>query len=569
MSSILENMAFENSFMLWHLVLFFGLLVLGVFWEFRKQKPRKEIRIIALCIVLISLYIIYLSPYISTEKPLKSALIISKDTPEKTIDSLELIYDLSTIKQHQNGNYSLAGIGKETTLEELEFLIDTAFVYGFIEHLNSAYYQFRKDLEYQKGLNIKYPKSLALGDSLKIGIKNLEDTDIEILALIGQDTLSKSIPKNGRIHLSALPKATGDILVNISTSDMNYHFSTYVEKPNKYVMQILSASPDFEWKFFINYLKSEEHSVYQKTLISKDKFKSAYINWYDSLTINRGVANDLKVLFTDAKAWEELNRSQQNIYLKKLKENNGSLVFRSNPNSQVQLDLGLSKLTNIFSTNDNLLESESYKYLQFNNLYGLDEVAQNTVFRKVFPEMIIGVINFQNSFQLKLSGKEDEYEQLWSPVFNDLIQKYEGLFYDKTEWPIQYQPFFFRSWALEKMEEIFIISPLSDTVRLISKKDFLFPERHHFMFYPHEVGWHFIQLKKQAKTIPFYVHSESLISQSEFLSNYNYDYLNYLNFEDSKTQQKALTFNRISITIWFFVLFLLSIAYLWIEDKIT
>jgi hypothetical protein len=569
MSSILENIAFENSIMLWQLVLLIGLWILGVYWEFRKQKPRKGIRIIALSLVLISLYIIYLSPYTLTEKPKKSVLIISHDIPESTIDSLGLTYDLSVLKQNQKGRFVIEGNDKENTLEDLEFQIDTAFIYGYLPHLNPAYYQFRKDIEIQKGLKLHYPKSIALGDSLKIVIQNLENRDITISALIGQDTLSKFIQNKGMIDFSILPKSTGYVLSKISADDANYHFAVSVEKPQKHVIQILSASPDFEWKFFMDYLKSKEHSVYQKTQISKDKFKSAFVNWHDSLQINRGVANDLKVLFVDVKAWEDLNPNTQNLYLKKLKENSGSLIFRTNPNSQIKLDLDKSKLTKIFSTSDNLLETNNYKYLQFNNLQALDEVAQNAVFRKVFPNMILGVINFQNSFQLKLSGKEEIYEQLWSPVFNDLTRKSNELYYDKTEWAVQYQPFFFRPWSANKKENIAVISPSYDTIPLGSQSDFLFSERQHFMFYPKEEGWYFIQLKDESESIPFYVHSETEIIQSEFLSNYNHDYLKYLNFEDSITQQKKPSYNWKSVTIWFFVLFLMGVTFLWIEDKIT
>lgn len=569
MNSILDNIAFEKSFVLWHVALLLALWILGFYWEFRKQKPRKGIRIIALSVVLISLYIIYLSPSTFTEKPVKSALIIGQDIPESTIDSLRLTYDLSTVKQIEGGRFVLVENGNSSSLDELGFQIDTAFVYGYFSHLDPAYYQVRKDLEIENGLKIHYPKSIALGDSLKIAIQNLENEAITISALIGQDTLSKALPRKGMIDLSILPKSTGYVLSSISVDKAHYHFAVSVEKSKIYVMQILSASPDFEWKFFMEYLKSKEHSVYQKTQISKDKFKSGYVNWHDSLQINRGVAKDLKVLFADAKAWADLTPNTKDLYLQKLKENNGSLIFRTNPNSKIQLNLDKSNLTNIFSTNDNLLQANNYKYLQFNKLYPLDEVTQNAIFRKVFPEMILGVINFQNSFQLKLSGKEEEYSQLWSPIFNDLIRKSEGIFYDKTKWPIQFQPFFFMAWANGKIGEISIISPQSDTLRLISKRDFLFPERHHFMFYPQTEGWHFIQMKNQAESIPFYVHSETQANQSEFLSNYNYDYLNYLNFEDSYSQQKALTYNRESVTMWCFVMFLMSVVYLWIEDKIT
>ena len=331
----------------------------------------------------------------------------------------------------------------------------------------------------------------------------------------------------------------------------------------------MAATPDFEWKFLGDYLKYKKHSVYQKTQISTGKFKSSFINWHDSLQFNRGVAKDLKVLFADATAWEELEPNLKNRYLKKLKENEGSLIFRANPNSRIQLDLDKPKSTNIFSTSDNLLEQNDHNYLQFNKLYQLDEVAQNTVFRLVNPDLIYGVINFQDSYRLKLSGKNEQYEQIWSPVFSHLIRKSTELFYDKSEWTVQHQPFFFRLWSEEQVEEISIFNLQKDTVQLKLNSDQIYPERQHFMFYPNIAGWHFIDLKNQEEAIPFYVQSEAQVNQSEFLRNYNYDYLNYLNFEVSNTLEKKKNYNQKSVTLWFFLLFLLCVGYLWIEDKIT
>lgn len=569
MTDLMENIRWENTLEVWHLAVLFLLLVLGLFWEIRKQKPRKVWRIIALLLAFISLYIIYLSPYTLIKKPKKSVLLIGLNIAKNEVDSLGNKYDIPILQQQENLKFKEKGKEQLSTLTGFNYQIDTAFVYGYFPQLNPANYQFRKDLEIEKGIQIDYPKSIALGDSLRIDIQNQEKREINISAVIGNDSISKTIPADAQSHISILPKSSGYILSEINTGSEHYFLAIKVEEAEEYVIQILAASPDFEWKFFGDYLKSKQHSVYQKTQISKGKFKSSFFNWHDSLQINRGVAKDLKVLFSDANAWEDLAPNVKNRFLKILKKNRGSLIFRTNPNSQIQLDLDLSKPANIFSTNDNLLQSKHYKYLQFNNLYRLDEVAQNSVFRKVNPNMIYGVINFQNSFQLKLSGKNKKFEQLWSPVFNKLIRKSSNCFYDKSKWAVQYQPYFFRLWSGEDQEMVSIFDLQNDTIKLKSKPDFIYPERKHFMFYPKQSGWHFIHLKNQEEPIPFFVHSNSLTKQSEFLSNYKYDYLNYLNFDLSNIQKEVEKYNQESVTLWFFLLFLLSVGYIWIEDKIT
>lgn len=569
MNDFMRNIGWENSVEIWHVAVLAVIFILAFTWEIKKQTPRKAWRTIALLFAFISLYIIYLSPYTLTQKTQKSVLLIGQNISENKIDSLEIEYDLEAFQKLSNSKFMKVGNGQQMTLAELDYQIDTAFVYGYLPQLNPAYFQVREEIEIEKKLNIDYPKSIALDDSLSIIIQNHSKQEVHVSAVIGNDSISKSIPRESQSHISILPKSSGYILSEISTEKEEYNFAVKVEKAEHYVIQILAATPDFEWKFLGDYLKSKEHSVYQKTQISKGKFKSSFINWHDSLQFNRGVAKDLKVLFADAKAWEDLPQNLKNQYLKKLKENRGNLIFRTNPNSQIQLSLDKSKPTNIFSTSDNLLEQSDYNYLQFNNLYQLDEVSQNTVFRLVKPDLIYGVINFQNSFQLKLSGNNEEYEQIWSPVFSHLIRKSTELFYDKSEWAMQYQPFFFRLWSEEKHEGISIFNLKNDTVQLKLKPDHIYPERQHFMFYPKTVGWHFINLNNQEEPIPFYVQSEAQINQSEFLSDYNYDYLNYLNFEVSNTREKEEIYNQESITLWFFFLFLLCVGYLWIEDKIT
>ncbi|WP_375577782.1 hypothetical protein ABWH96_12060 [Marivirga tractuosa] len=565
----MRNIGWENSVELWHVVVLAVVFILAFIWEFRKQKPRKSFRIIALLFSFISLYIIYLSPYILTEKSKKSILLVDQSISETTIDSLGNEYGLEAFQQLSNSKFLKVGTGQQMTLAELNYQVDTAFVYGYLPLLNPAYFQVREDIEIEKEINIDYPKSIELGDSLSIIIQNHRKREVDISAVIGNDSISKSIPGESHSRISFLPKSSGYILSEISTNNEEYYFAVKVEKAEHHVIQILAATPDFEWKFFGDFLKSKEHSVYQKTQISKGKYKSAFINWHDSLQFNRGVANDLKVLFVDAKAWEDLAANLKNQYLKKLKENGGSLIFRTNPNSRIQLDLDKSKSTNIFSTSDNLLEQYNYNYLQFNNIYQLDEVAQNAIFKKVNPNLIYGVINFQDSYRLKLSGKNNQYEQIWSSVFNNLLRNSTDVFYDKSEWAVQHHPFFFRLWSEEQEEEISIFNLKKDTLKLKKKADFIFPERQHFMFYPNTLGWHFIKLKNEGEVIPFFVHSEVQANQSEFLSNYKHDYLNYLNFEDSNTKEKEKNYNQESVTLWFFLLFLLSICYLWIEDKIT
>jgi len=571
MNKFLLNIYWENLWSFDHLIVLIAITILLLFWEIRKKGRRLPLRVLAVILTIASLYLIYLKPYILEEKPKSSAVLISHALPQNFQDSLFSKYNIPVLKQDSNYKFTYFGTENATSfsLEELDFQIDTAFLYGYFPQLNPRYYNKRIDHNLKGGLTIDYPKSIDLGDSLKIVIKNNYDQEISEKLIINQNTIPFKVAKKSQVEISTLPKVSADNFIKISDKNYDYNFSVEVKKPELYRIQILSAAPDFEWKFLTNYLKTEGHSVYQKTKISKDKYIIKRINWSDSISINRGVVSNLKVLLVDAKSWNNLTKVQQGRFRDELTKNKGSLIFRSNENTNITLDLGMSKIANIFSTGENLLDQEYYKYLQIKMIKGFTKVGKNSLFRTVRPDIIYGIINFQNTFQLSLSGNNQVYDRIWKNVFQELVQNEKSIFYDKTAWPVLHHPFNFTVWSVNTFDRLAVINPSKDTIEMEKIKDEIYPERAHYMFYPARVGWHFIQLENPSKLIPFYVHDSKLTNASQFLNEYNNSYLNYLNFESLEQKQSNYKFQKHFITIWIFILFVIGVGYLWMEDKIT
>jgi len=146
MNDLMRNIGWENSVEIWHVAVLALMFILAVIWEIRKQKPRKIWRTIALLVAFISLYMFYLSPYTSVEKPQKSILLIGQDISETKIDSLGNEYGLEAFQQLSNSKFQKVGTEQQLSLAELDFQIDTAFVYGYFPQLNPAYYQVREDI---------------------------------------------------------------------------------------------------------------------------------------------------------------------------------------------------------------------------------------------------------------------------------------------------------------------------------------------------------------------------------------------------------------------------------------
>ncbi|MBK6267421.1 hypothetical protein JKA74_20435 [Marivirga sp. S37H4] len=567
-------LSFTNDFNLWHALLLSVAFILISIGEWRKRKRRRLFRIIAVLIGLISLYIIYLKPVTYTEKPLQSIVLLGEETDESYSDSLikEKNYEIFWWDNQQailrSGNRK-----STTTFTGLDYAIDTLFTVGSIPPINPDYYQHRVNLRTnQPKISINYLKKIHLGEKLKLEVANISNHSLHLAGVLGNDSMkAQHLPAGEKLLKTIQPKTSGHIKGELTINKQEvYHFSTLVYEEQKFVFHLLAETPDFEWRFLKDYLTENGHAVYLKSKISKDKYKSSFSNWPDSLAQQMKSDNPLyvNVLITDMNAWNTLNIKNKNNYIEALKPKHGTLIFRANPNSRMSLQSIHSSLKETVVTGSEIFSLRGINQLNVNLINHFEEVINLHLQKIILAEMSVGIISIQDSYKWQLGGKQEEYESYWSAVLNQLMRTQVDVQVFKTQWPVKYQPFHAQIWSNQSLGTAKIINPKMDTLELKLTNDLIYPEREHLVYFPGLAGWHQLHLKEKSLYYHFYVHEVNTAQQASMELPYEFAYNSYLEqfgrYEDDISSNKK----EEPLTFWFFLMFLLSMGFLWMEEKL-
>ncbi len=524
--------------------------------------------------MLISLYIIYLKPFVYTEKKVKSVLVIDSHTDQDYVDSLisnskydVLIWDndkqLLKLEKHKN----------PVPFTDLEYAIDTLFAGENVPPINPSHYQHRINLNQNRPrVRISFPETITLGEALKLEVHNISNDSLQLAGQLVYDSISQQYLSAGEKYIKIIqPKVAGPLKGHLIINQQEeYHFSVLVREQEKFVFHLLAESPDFEWRFLKDYLEDNGHAVYLKSRISKDKYKSSFSNWPDSLAQQKYSSSLLKaeILILDMEAWNRLNFRQKQAYTKILKSSEGSLVFRANPNSKISLKFIHPSLVKTIFTGGETFTLRGVNQLKINNINSFTEVNNLSLYKKILPRLSIGIISIQDSYKWQLGGLEKDYENYWVSILNTLVRREGEVEMFKTEWPVQYQPFHVQLWSDQMINKVEIVNSDYDTISFKLIKDIVYPERQHLVYYPDKIGWHSLFIDEKSIYFPFYVHKEAAAHQDLIVQAFNYNYYAYHKQLQIKGSDDLLKSKEVYLTLWFFLLFLLSSGFLWLEEKI-
>ncbi|PTB97767.1 hypothetical protein C9994_01505 [Marivirga lumbricoides] len=559
----------------WHVLLFVIFTSALVFLEWRKKKKRRVLRVLTIILAGISLYIIYLHPVALSEKEDKSILVIGNGVKPGIKDSL-LQSDKLEVYEYDFETTLLKTLSskkvKLSSLNELPFKVDTLFTLGYIPPINPHYYGYRRDLiDDSSQYSISYPKWLKLGEELIIKVNNDSDDAITAKGIVGLDSVNTIVEANTEsVILKTTPKNTGVVFGNLQLNDDVYYYHTSIQDEKKYVFHIVSETPDFEWRFLKDYLESLGHAVFYESKISKEKYKSSFSNWPDSLSKQKYSKQPLAldVLLVDMEAWNNMGGQRKNDYSKILNTRQGSLILRANPNVSVSLQSINPTLKNrIFSAKEISLNN-GVNLLNISGLNSFQKVDELYLYKNILPTLSIGFLQIQDTYHWSLAGKKMEYRNYWSSVLNQLMRTHKSEYSFTNEWPVVYQPFHASFWSAQPLDSIEVIWNGSDTLRKSVVQDPVFNERYQLVFYPEKVGQYQLSRGEKSSDGFFYVHPDSTYSQLLMESSYNYNFNSYLSRINDSHSNNSSNNKEDSLTFWFFLLFLLSISFLWIEEKI-
>lgn len=555
------------------MILLFLLLVFS-YLEWKRKKRNRILRVLAVSVALISLYVIYLRPITSVEKPLKSVTLIGENVSESLANYIKKFSEYEVLTWDEETHLLQSKNQKRTySFNQLDYAIDTLFVRGYVPPINPAYYQhiiFADTLEADYA--IEFPEKVYLGDTIPLKIVNNTTETVLLAGMIASDTIKNQTLKAGEeLVYKYPPKISGLIKSKVQIDEKeNYHFSILVEEKKKYVFHLLAESPDFEWRFLKDFLADEGHAVYLRSKISRNKYKTDFSNWPDSLNQQLKNYNPLytNVLIADMQAWNNLNTNQKAEYTTKLREKQGVLLLRGNANSTLSLSSIHKGLNGQLKLSDNSEEFEGVQIIGINYLESLKKDEELYFSYSILPDLSLGVLALQDTYKWQLSGKEALYTSYWIDIINKLLRDQAINYINKTKWPVQFQPFHLQYWADNDVDTLSLVNDNSDTTKLSLIQDELYPERQHLVYYPASIGWHQILGNEQTIVDQFYVHPKNTSSQNLMNLSYNYSNNKYIESISSGDRINFSNNKDKSLIFWFFLLFLLSISFLWIEEKI-
>ncbi len=547
-------------------------MVLGIFLsvlEWRRKNRNRVLRITAISVALISAYVIYLRPTTPVAKPFKSVVLVGENVSKSLSDYIAKFSDYEVLfwdkKTHllQNKNRS-----NSKSFNQLDYSIDTLFVRGYVPPINPDYYQH---LQYsdtlQQNYSIDYTEKVYLGDTVPLIINNKSTESLLLIGMIGNDTIENQSLKGGKAFTyNYIPKTIGfhtsTILIN---EKEEYHFSFAVENKRKYVFHLLAETPDFEWRFLKDFLGEEGHAVYLRSKISKNKYKKDFVNWPDSLNQQQRSYNPIyhNILIADMEAWNAMGNSVKNQYRAQLKKEQGIALYRANENARLDLPN-----EGVVIAGDDLQDFEAVNELNVNTTDDLTFNRDLRLYYAYLADRSIGITTLQDTYKWQLAGNEQKYRQYWTSVINQLLRDQDEIYIEKTRWPVQFQPFHLQLWSGTIYNELLLVDQNQESSKIELMKDKNYPERQHLVYYPTQIGWHQILTKNNDILDQFYVHPEQAESQNLMDLSYKFRYNNYKDQISAEKEIFSANNKDKPLILWFFLLFLLSISYLWIEEKI-
>lgn len=484
-------------------------------------------------------------------------------------------------------------LGRGLEKEELKYLQDYSLRF-ILEKLPS-------------GLrSLSYNHSLPLGDTLKISTFGTFEQDSLLLRLslggIGVD--SSRVTKAGaeQVMLQAQPPLAAMLEYNLQLLSSRYdtleqYLLPVKVRPNQQVkLALLTGHPDFETRFLKNWLAAEGHSVYFQAEMAPGRFIREWLNMerFKPANLNRELLQYVDIVIMDQAYWNGLSPARI-LELQEAVQQQGlgclllgeSGLWRPSRNGWSGLpDLRLSARNETLNFNAGEQGEEallsSYIAVQGGDWLpslagGMDEPLM--VFR---PQQLgrVGVSLVENTYQLLLNDQEGVYKRVWTHILNTLVKAGAQPVAIETDFPVLAgRRMQLRFWqAGDEMQEVVLTEPNQQQQLLPLVQDRHIPGLWYAYAWPRYNGVHSIKIQG-GDSLLFVVYPATALPAMQGFKKSRDTYAYIKNISDLDKQADASvegayansmpgTVKTVS-PLLFYLLFLLSMAALWIGRKLS
>ncbi len=573
----------------WYLlVILLLIIIIVVFIDFlKKDQPRRLLRLLSYLLIGISIAGIILKTKYKTQASKENIILLTDGYHQDILDSLikintnAKIYDMRSVDggsyqtvsdlydlAYQNSNIEqieLLGVGaSHYELEELGKYTVNFYPADKVEGIVDIQFDHTVEVEKLATINVTINRK----EKSKI-ILSINKTKLDSMIVSEQDDFSFRItPKVTGLFIYLLEEYIEDSLVG------KYPLPVEVVPQQKLKILFINNFPTFDTKHLRRHLTRRGHQVIIRNRYSQQNFNYEYYNTDDKSAINLASARltSVDVLLIDHQSLLGLSNKElrnvslmvkeygltvllQNVEkstnLSRFKLFDGLSVEESNEGEFVlQKGVSVSKSGFVVSKSSIPITSKSSR----NPLGGYQYSGIGKV----------GILSFQNSYELVLDGYQDLYRSVWLDIFEQVAKRHEvGLKIDFEEnLPIVDSPLIVHFENNTNQEYQVRVGGLA----LALKQDVQLPNRWTGKYWASTSGWHSLFVDSTT------VSNRYVFNKPDWSSLISHRKIQNTHLLVKQKQQKIkepvkYTYRKISPVI-FYIIFLISIAYLWVEAKL-
>ena len=434
-------------------------------------------------------------------------------------------------------------------------------------------------------IKLKYPNKLFVGDEFVLrGIYYtprkghhllLADSSGKEIDSVLMDTVARS-----DFELSADLKIKGNYVYKILEKDSLGTVISAEPLPIKVLPKeklralMINSFPTFESKYLKNFLAEAGNELTVRSQLTRGKFKFEYFNTERRpfYSFSKKQLEPLDLVIIDANSYVNLFTKSKQIFSEATQEYGlGVFILPNEKFFRLPVKTTHFEFLKQQSSKINLdgwprLSWEKYPYV-FKDLARWEEVHGSS--KKTLTAYSrngrgrIGTTVIRNSYQLLLDGNPEAYAKFWSEAISGLSKRWEATaeWSSNSQFVFEDEPFEFRIRTFQENPKV-----IGNNGRISLKQNIDIPELWSGITYPKKIGWNKIHLKNDSTaTLDFYVMDST---QWKSITTYN-------TIEENKRQFNSIadiTANtKVLIPVnqlWFFLIFILSMGYLWLTPKL-
>ena len=581
-------------------------LLIGLWYKVYRRPNRQGLwlRLIGTSVALLALLALFLMPQYVVEVPPKSGILATDNAP---IDSLLDAYPNWPVFQMSKEFNESFDIQKPLVFlpNLLGFKMNNPSVkrlYLYGDGIEKTEKQYLDSMEVVAHLNplpdgllnLQWPSSIQQNTPFVIAGSyqqiQKESLQLELIGPMGNVVLLNSDSSglwNFEQELSL--QQVGSYLFSVleNEKDTIGHFGVQVLPSQSIKVLIVNHAPSFEMKYLKNWLSEQGFAVAVRSTISRDRFKTEFYNQpsfpFQQLSKKTLAQHDLLIL--PASALILLNKQEQRDLKLALEDGLGLAILLDRKLEDIPLsirrwcfDFSVRSASSEFDLTIGkeviALERAPYRVMEQENVNTLGISNTGAIYSAAKPAFkgIQGVLLAQNTYLLQLNGKQAVYHALWKKIVESIARRSTSeVVWQFLEEPIlKNHPLEVQFLSSSNPSKVELYSSNLPTVVVAPAQYPFHEERWSVEFQALDEGWHKLVLPEAMNSgRQFYVSGENewkTLRRARKIKA-NHRWIQERKHQLNKVEGEMVKEYRPYPAWWFYLLFLVSMITLWIEEK--